>query len=72
MTSGVGTESYDPVLLGGKSVRAAPSLDARPRPRPCALSLALTRGAAVFVLRARPQLVDHYPYTGTAFKEVNV
>ena len=57
VTERPGKEVYDPVLLGGKSVR-------------CARTTPLSRGACVSVRPGMPQLIDHYPYAGCTTKEV--
>ena len=76
VTERPGTESYDPVLLGGKSVRSNASLAFPRRPlfheRCCVVSrpaepLCSRTSACVYV-----QLVDHYSYAAIAPKEVLV
>ena len=88
VTERPGTESYDPVLLGGKSVRPAPPAPlASPLlvcrlPRLSPLELARERwhiadhtSLASHASRLRAcdlQLVDHYPYASVTSKEVLV
>ena len=64
-----GTESYDPVLFGGKSVRLRPFF----KPvLPSPLAHLPARRFAHVARPLPPQLVDHYPYAACAFKEVLV
>ena len=73
VTERPGTESYDPVLLGGKSVRAAharAACGAWRHPPPTSAPFRLLTLACRLCVYV--QLVDHYPYSTVSSKEVLV